>query len=578
MMKKILFTITGLAVMCGCFLQAQAQKKTPKWVEKAKKAVIRLEIQDKNGITRNGNGFFVQDNGEAVSDYTLFAGATNAFATDAEGRRMAVTQILGADAFYDVVRFKVDVPERVTALRVAASPPAQGVDVFLLPFDAGKNDLLPGGTIAEVSAVKGDYGYYRIDAPLSAAQVSLPLLTAGGEVFALAQADAAGKNRTFGISVPYVLSLRVGAMDVFNQTYSDIGIRKAWAETPEDAQVALMFYATQQEAPAYLETLNDFIATFPDYAGGYVNRASHRAYRRQELAAPEAEQLQMLSQALADLQTAAKYMEKKGEGFYEQAKLIYGVASTDSALASSTEWSMDAAWANIRRATDLDDEPAYRQLEGDIAFYRGDMEQAYTSYRSVTQSPLASALSYYMAARCLQQTPGASQEEIILLLDSATEKSANAPEDALVYLQEAAELKMQSGRYEEAVKDYDRCYILMGGRVTDAFYYYREQARFRAGDLEGALKDISAAIVADPENAVYYAEEAAIYLRRQDPAGAQASLQRALTLDPDFASCHRLLGVSYLRQEKKDDACRAFHKAKELGDPLVNKLIKENCQ
>jgi tetratricopeptide (TPR) repeat protein len=354
-------------------------------------------------------------------------------------------------------------------------------------------------------------------------------------------------------------------------------IRKGWAETPEDAQVALMLYASQQDAPAYLETLNDFIAAFPNISAGYLNRASHYACYRKKLAASETEQMRLLSLAQADMETAAKYPEKKGERFYEQAKLIYSVASDDSTL-QAPAWSMAAARANIRKAIDGNDEPAYRQLEGDIAFSQGDYEQAYESYRRVSQSPLASGVSCYMAAKARQQMPGASLIEVVSLIDSAIEKSAALPNDALAYLQENAALKMQLGMYDAVVADYDRCYTLMAGNVSDAFYYLREQARFRAGDLDGAQKDISSAIILDPQNAVYYAEEASVYLRRQQPDKAQESSQKAISLDPDFASGHRLLGVSYLRQEKKDEACKAFRKAKELGDPVVDKLIGENCR
>ena len=572
-MKKILL-VTGLC--CSCLL-APARNKAPKWVEKAKKAVITLEIQDKNGALRKGNGFFVGENGEAVSDYTLFAGAEKAFATDAEGRRMDVVQILGADEFYDVIRFRVETPGRVPALVPAAVLPAQGATAFLLPFGLEKGAALPEGVITEVTKVKEQYGYFKTDAPLTSSQISLPLLTADGEVFAMAQADASGKQQTYGISVPYILSLQIGAMDVLNSAYASIGIRKAWAPAPEDAQVALLFYASQQDAPTYLETLSDYIAAFPRHSAGYVSRASHYASYRKELASTEVEQQQLLSLALADLQTAAKYMEKKGDFFYEQARLIYGVASSDSAVQTVAEWSMDAARTIIRQAIAEDDTPVYRQLEGDIAYYLGDCEQAFISYRLATQSPLAPALSYYMAAKALQQIPGANTGEVIALMDSAAERSATVPADALAYLQESAELKMQIGQYAAAVKDYDRCYLLMGGNASDAFYYWREQAKFRAGDLDGALKDISSAIVADPQNAVYYAEEAAIYLRRKQVDEAQESLHRALSIDPDFASCNRLLGVSYLRQEKKDDACNAFRKAKELGDPLAGRLIRENC-
>ncbi|MDR1102923.1 MAG: serine protease, partial [Tannerella sp.] len=449
--------------------------------------------------------------------------------------------------------------------------------VYLLPYGVEKGAAIPGGTIVEVSRIKESYGYFKIDAPLTSSQISFPLLTPEGEVFALAQEDASGNHQTYGISVPYILDIRIASMDVFNKTYAAINIRKAWAATPEDAQIALMLYTSQQDVPTYLETLTDFIASFPEVSTGYLNRASHYAHHRKELAASDAERMNLLSLAQADLETAAKYMDKPGERFYEQAKLIYGVASDDSTLQSPV-WSVEAARANVRKAIAENDDPAYRQLEGDIAFYLGDYEQAYESYRMVAQSPLSSGISCYMAAKARQQMPGANPVEVIALMDSAIEKSAALPNDALVYLQENAELKMQFGMYDAAAADYDRCYTLMAGNVSDTFYYLREQARFRAGDLEGAQKDISSAIILDPQNAVYYAEEASIYLRRQQPAKAQESLQKALSIDPDFASSHRLLGISYLRQEKKDEACNAFQKARELGDPLVDKLIRENCR
>ncbi|MDR3194272.1 MAG: serine protease [Tannerella sp.] len=545
-MKKF-FLVIGIVVCC---FPAAAQKKMPKWVEKAKKAVITLEIQDRNGTSRTGNGFFVQENGEAVSDYSLFAGAEKAFATDAEGHRFPVTRILGADEVYDVIRFRVDVPGRVPALQAAAALPDRGTEAYLLPFGVQKGAAIPQGAIVEVSKIKEPYGYFKIDAPLTSSQISLPLLTPEGEVFAMTQNDASGKHLTYGISVPYILHIQIASMDVFNKTYEATDIRKAWAPAPEDAQLALMLYASRQDVAAYLETLNDFIATFPRVSAGYLSRASHYACHRKELAASASEQARMLALALADLQTAAGFMDHKGEGFYEQARLVYGVASDDSTLQAG-DWSMDAAQTMIRKAIAENDEPAYRHLEGDIAFYLGDYEQAYVSYRTATESALSSALSYYMAAKARQQIPGSNPMEVVALIDSAIEKSASAPGDALVYLQENAELKMQFGLYDAAVTDYDRCYTLMAGNVSDAFYYFREQARFRSGDLEGALKDISSAIILDPQNAVYYAEEGSIYLRQQHPAKAQESLLKALTLDPDFSSSHRLLGVSYLRQEKK---------------------------
>jgi hypothetical protein len=549
-------------------------QKPPKWVDKARKAVLTVETYNASGHLRKGNGFLVGENGEAVADYTLFDGAVKAFATDADGRKMPVTRILGIDDMYDVIRFKVDAPKNTPFLPVAVEMPATGAEAYILPFGLDKGAAIAKGIITETSKIK-EYGYYKIDVALPATQISVPLLTADGRVFAMTQADASGKDKTFGISVPYIRSLLIRSTDMWNKAYASIGIRKAWAADPQDAQIALMLYASQQDAPTYLETLNDYIATFPNLSDGYTKRASHYAYRRKDLADTETKQQQLLAAASEDMKTALKHAENAAEAYYNYANLVYTVASDDS-VALPAGWSVDAASEYLQKAILQDDKPAYRQLEADIALYRGDYENAYLSYAAVNRTPFASAASYYMAAKAKQQIPGSSPLEIIALIDSAAMKSL--PSESLPYLQESAELKMETGLYEAAVKDYDRCYTLMGGNVSDTFYYLREQAKFRSGDLDGALKDIEAATRMQPDNAVFHAEMASVYLRRQEPARAQTCVEKALAIDPEFASSHRLLGLCHLRQEKKDDACKAFRKADELGDPVVKKLIRENCE
>ncbi|MDR1408593.1 MAG: tetratricopeptide repeat protein [Tannerella sp.] len=570
-MKRIFLLATLFAGIQCSMLTAQ---KAPRWLEKAQKAMLTVETYDAGGHVRRGNGFFTGENGEAVSDYALFDGAASAFVTDADGRKMPVTHVLGADDMYDVIHFRVTVPRNTPYLQSADALPPAGSEAYTLPPVAHAGEPFVRAAITEVSKIRESYGYYKIDAPLPAAWISVPLLTPDGKVFAMTQADASGKNKTFGISVPYVQHIRIGSMDLWNKTYTSLGIRKAWPPTQQDAQVALMLQASQQDAPAYLETLNDYIVHFPRSYDGYAKRASHRAHFRNELAATEAERQQMLALAAEDMTAAHKYADNEAEAYFDRASLIYAVATGDSAVLPDG-WNMDAASEYLQRAISADNKPAYYLLEGNIAFSQEDYEKAFRSYAIVNQSAFASSASYYMAAKARQQMPGHNPGEVITLLDSAILKSL--PSEALPYLEECAGLKMDAGMYEAAVKDYDQCYSLTAGNVSDAFYYLREQAKFRSGNLDGALTDIAAAVRMQPDNAVYHAEMASVYLRRQEPALAQECVEKALAIDPDFASSYRLLGVCYLRQEKKDEACIAFRKAEERGDPVVKKLIRENC-
>ena len=62
-----------------CLLAQWSVAQAPKWVEKAKRAVFSVVTYDENDkILNTGNGFFVTEDGIALSDYSLFKGAQRA--------------------------------------------------------------------------------------------------------------------------------------------------------------------------------------------------------------------------------------------------------------------------------------------------------------------------------------------------------------------------------------------------------------------------------------------------------------------------------------------------------------------
>jgi tetratricopeptide (TPR) repeat protein len=559
---------------------AAGAQKAPKWVNKAGKAVVRVTTFDKNGRQINATaGFFVTETGEALSAYSLFKGAARATVADNEGNVYPVTHIIGADDLYDVIRLKVAVPKKTPFLPLAADPQPVGATAFLLPYSTtGKESAFRQGEVMEVSKAKDPYSYYKVSIPLEKEQANSPLLLPSGEVFALAQEDAAGKKgHAYGVSAAYVSALKQTTSDLFNTVYTHILIRKAWPEDVGQAAVALFLQAGRQDAQAYLLTLDDFIATFPNDADGYLSRASHYADKRGELAADAAGQADCLNRASADLQKAEALSLNKGEASYNRAKLIYAVAAGDSTLGS--QWSAAAALTAIRKAIMEEDLPHYRELEGNICFFMGDFQAAYDAYMRVNNGASPSADSYYLAAKSLENIPGAQIGDLVALLDSAIARMGEPlPREAAPYLLERVEHKNQLSLFAQAVEDYNLYYALVEGQVNDSFYFFREQAKSRAGDNDGALGDIRSAIAINPQMPDYYAEEAALHVRMHNYDAALAGVQKALELAPDFAACYRIRGICLTRSDKKDQACEAFNKARELGDPLAARLIREHCR
>lgn len=576
-MKRILLLI----ILIGChLLPAIAQKDTPKWMEKSKKAIVAVTTYGKDGNKlASGTGFFVSETGDVVSAYDLFKGADKATVTDSEGKTFPVETILGADEMYDVIKFKVTIPKKVPFLSIANEPLTNGATVYLLPYSSGKNVISEKGTIVEVSKLKDPFGYYKISFPLKEGQINAPFLTADGEVFGLAQDDASGKKQnSFAVSAGYVNSLAISSADFLSSIYKSMSIKKAWPTDVDQALVALFLKGSGQDAKSYLEILNDFIATFPNTQEGYLNRSNHYAFRRAELAATPAEQMKYLNLAVEDIKTASKFGNKKGDANYNLAKLIYSVVLNDSTL-SDPAWTIPVALETVQKAIKEDDQPVYHQLIGDIYFYQKQYEPAYNEYMIVNNSDAASSLTYYWAAKAKEQISGFNIGDVIALLDSAVNKcgAVESPE-AAAYILERIDWKLRLSQYPAAVEDYNLYFVASGGKVGADFFFFREQAKFRANDLPGALKDIQEAIRLSPDTPDYYAEEASVFVRMQKYDNALASLEKALALAPDFGACYRLKGICYSRQGKKTEACDVLKKAKELGDPLADKLIKENCK
>ncbi len=575
-MKRILLLI----LICCHLLPATSQKNATNWMYKSKKAVVLITTYGKDGAKlTSGIGIFVSETGDVLSAYELFKGAEKATVTDTEGKTYPVTRVIGADELYDVIKVKAETPKKVQFFPIAADPLAVGTVAYLLPYSTEKKADFEQGTITEVSKLKDPYSYYKLSVPLEDGRVNSPILNAEGEVFGLAQADASGKKDvSYAVSASYVNNLAVSSTDFLNSVYNNIGIKKAWPADVEQAQVVLFLKGSTQDAKTYLETLNDFIATFPNSADGYLNRANHYAGRRAELAATPGEQANYLKLALDDIETASKYSDKKGDVYYNKAKLIYGVSAGDTTL-TDPAWSVQAAQQTIQKAIEEDDAPVYHQLAGDIHFYLKEFDQAYNEYMVVNNSDLASPNSFYWAAKAKENTPGFNIGDVIALLDGAVDKCGlPLTSEAGQYILERIDWKLRLSQYAEAIADYDLYYKAMKGDVGSSFYFYREQAKFRAGDMEGALADIKEAVRLSPDVPDYRAEEASVYVRMKNYTDALASIEETLKVAPDFAACYRLKGICYVRMEKKAEACEALNKAKELGDPLAERLIKEHCK
>ena len=572
-MKKIAWIL-----LLGCFMCTAFAQKAPKWIEKQKKAIVTVTTYKADGTAlHNGVGFFIDEDGTMLSAYSLFKDAQKATVTDGNGAVYPVERVLGADELYDVIKLKVRTPRKVSCLRVVSRPLVQGQTVYLLPFVKGKEKVVSygAGKVEEVTKLKDSYHYYKLSFPLQVDWLNAPVLDEEGEVFGLAQDDASGKKEaSYAVSAAYGENLSVSSSDVFNSVYTSIGIKKAWPSDREQAKIMTYLMENTQDAKTFLESLDDFVATFPGWWESYARRASHYALRRKELATDDAGVTRCLDKAMADEKRAIELAEDKGDALYEYARLIYNVAMSDTSL-NNPDWSITRSEEVLKEAIQKKNAPSFHQLQGDIYFSQGKYVPAYDEYMIVNHSGEGNANAWYMAAKSKSLQTGVNIGEVIQLLDSAVAHCGNPlTAQAAPVLLERIDWKLRLMQYKEAVADYDLYFQALNGKVADNFYYYREQAKYRMDDLDGALADIRQAMSIAPQVAMYPAEEASILIRQKKYDEALKSLEKAIALVPDFAACYRLRGVCYQRMGKMAEAKKALEKAKELGDPAAEKLLK----
>ena len=513
-MKKI-FLRMAFAILLVMANGQMVNGQSPKWADKARQAVFSIVTYGADGkMMGTGNGFFVSEDGVALSDYALFKGAARAEIINTEGKRFQVLEIMGANEMYDVLKFKVELNgQKAFSLAVSDNVPASGSRVYLLPYSTQKKD----------------------------------------------------KSTCYAMDARFAMAQEINAFSLNDGSLSNIGIKKALPDSEEQALVTLLMASTTNKE-AYAMILNDFIKKFPNNADGYVRRATYEL----GLSLDEAS----LVKAEADLDKALEVSTDKAETLYERANLIYNYQLTKPEL-TYKDWTYDKALDEVRQSQAINALPAYSQLESDILFAMQNYAEAYKAIEKVNASALASAATWYNAAHC-KELMKAPADEVIALMDKCV--STFTPpytETAAPYLLERARIYTNAEKYRLALVDYDEYLKAVNGKVNDQFYYLRGQCAMQAKAFQRALDDYTEAIELNPDDLTYRAELAVVNMRVGRNDEALKVLDAAIAKDANYAELYRLKGLALLQLKKNKDARAAFNKAKELGDPQVDALIEK---
>lgn len=552
-MKRLLFII--FTIHCSLAIFAQ-----PGWVKKATKSVFTLKTFDANGsLIGSSNGFFVGDNGEAMSSFSPFKGASRAVVIDAAGKEYPVSVIMGANDMYDVAKFRV-AAQKTQPLTVSAGIQAVGSTTWILPFRETKT--LKSGPVRKAETFLNNYAYYTIAIQAGENEVSCPLLNEAGEVIGLIQQPAQlNDSLSYAVSACFIDSLKITGMSINDPTLQLTQIKK---DVPDDLQNAiLMLYmaGSSTDSATYAGLIHDVIQKYPDAPDGYIYRAQFAAGSSDFKAADQ------------DIQQAIKVAKEKDDAHFNYARMIYNKEIYQSNVPFES-WSLDKALSEIREAQSINPQPIYQQMEANILFAQKNYNEAYELFLQLTKSQMTSAEIWYSAARCKQMQKDTTA--YLALLDS-TMNTFSKPylKEAAPYLWSRANAKLDAKKYRDAVNDLNEYEQLMQAQVNDKFYYIRHQAEVEGRLYQQALNDITKAIQMNPKEAFYYSEKASLQIRVGQYQEALQTADECIAADPETSNGYLFKGLAQCLLGNKNEGTQNLQKAKELGDPQADRLIEK---
>ncbi len=553
-MKSIKKTILTAILVIFWTFTCSAQSAV---VQKVAKSVFTLTTFNKDGsILASSHGVFIGNNGEAVSSWTPFKGADHAIVVDANGNKMDVKALIGANELYDVCKFTVNGNTTPTAL---ASNATSG-KVFIIGYSIKKANIKTLN-IKSVEKFMTSYNYYILAGSSEDSYLSCPLANAQGQVIGIIQKSNNGELHATDARLAE--DMQTNGFSINDPVLRTSNIRAALPKKEDQALLAMMMSSEQTDSIKHAQYVDEFIQMFPTSSEGYTTKA-----------------LGLISKgdfATADnlMQTCVNKAAQKDEAHSNYAKVIYQkeLYSNNKPFAA---WNLDKALDEANKAYEINPLDVYRHQQAQIIFSKGEYQKAYDMFITLTKTKLRNGELYYEAAQSKTQLK-APQTEIMTLLDSAI---AACPQPltavAAPYVLARGMAYDSQKQYRMAIKDYNDYDSLMLGRpISSAFYYTRYKCELQIRQYQQALDDIARSIILTPNEPTYYAEMASLQLRVKEYDRAVKSATRCTQMAPEYPDAYLILGLAQKELGKKEDARNALLKAKELGDKRAEGYLKK---
>ena len=554
MNMKLRTLILAISLVFGVSTSLFAQ---PAAVKKAADAAFTLTTFKADGsILATSNGVCISTDGIAVSPWKPFIGADKAVIVDSKGQKHDVECLLGANEIYDIAKFQVS---GKTAAAPLATTVSAGDEVWLTPILKSGN--AEKANVTSVEKFMDKYNYAILSSSATDKMNGVPVFDKKGQVIGLYNKSGDSQSST---DANYAKDFVLKGLSQNDITLRQSDIRIGLPNTLEEAVVALML-SSEKPANIHEAIVNEFITKFPQSNDGYYALANIQIAKGE------------VANADKTMQTAIGKVTAKDEAHYNFARLIYRNAFIPEfeEKAKAIGWTLDKALDEVQKAQSAKANDAYRHLQAQITYAKGDYAKAYTDFEALTKTKFNNPELYLEMAQSRQHLGGTDQEILDLLNKSIELCDTPYVSTSAPYFYTRGQQLEKMGEYRKAVQDYYTYEYFNQGRLGAAFYYMREQCEVKGRMWQQALQDILVASRLDPKEALYPTEAGSLLLRLNKLDAAMSAAQQAIQLDDAQPDAYLILGIAQCESKQKESGIKNIQKAKELGNTQADTFLQK---
>ena len=554
MNMKLRTLILAISLVFGVSTSLFAQ---PAAVKKAADAAFTLTTFKADGsILATSNGVCISTDGIAVSPWKPFIGADKAVIVDSKGQKHDVECLLGANEIYDIAKFQVS---GKTAAAPLATTVSAGDEVWLTPILKSGN--AEKANVTSVEKFMDKYNYAILSSSATDKMNGVPVFDKKGQVIGLYNKSGDSQSST---DANYAKDFVLKGLSQNDVTLRQSDIRIGLPNTLEEAVVALML-SSEKPANIHEAIVNEFITKFPQSNDGYYALANIQIAKGE------------VANADKTMQTAIGKVTAKDEAHYNFARLIYRNAFIPEfeEKAKAIGWTLDKALDEVQKAQSAKANDAYRHLQAQITYAKGDYAKAYTDFEALTKTKFNNPELYLEMAQSRQHLGGTDQEILDLLNKSIELCDTPYVSTSAPYFYTRGQQLEKMGEYRKAVQDYYTYEYFNQGRLGAAFYYMREQCEVKGRMWQQALQDILIASRLDPKEPLYPTEAGSLLLRLNKMDAAASAARQAIQLDASLPDAYLILGIAQCENKQKAEGFRNIQKAKELGNKQAETFLQK---